>query len=177
MAEMRESSRSLQAFSDYVAMGPGRSLRGLLERYRTDHKPATRRFSTLRDWSAAHRWQERVTTHERQIAAEAERRAQQERLAELERFRLVQKQLGAELQRHAIEAVRRAAAAGSISPAAAVQMVRVGAELLWRGLGQPEQTLALGVDLRVDLSTLSDDELDDRIHRLRLLTSPRHPGA
>jgi hypothetical protein len=178
---MRESSRARAAFTAYLALGPGRSLERLAATYQTCTKPAppTRHLTTLKQWSAAHRWQERVMQHERELAASAAHQADEERLAELSRRRTLQKQLGIEMERHGIEAVRRHAAAGTIGVSQAVALLREGAALLYRALGEPDLTIAhnLGLDLNVDLSTLTDAELDERLHKLRLLNSPHHPGA
>ena len=67
---MRESSNANQAFQDYLALGPQRSLRKLCEHYRRQKRDEngngheastpTTRFATLADWSRRHNWQARV---------------------------------------------------------------------------------------------------------------------
>lgn len=60
--QSRETPNAALAFADYVAMGPGRSLRALHERYcqQDADKVPTRRFETLADWSVKYHWQERI---------------------------------------------------------------------------------------------------------------------
>jgi hypothetical protein len=176
---MRESSRARAAFTAYQALGPGRSLERLAATYQTCTKPAppTRHLTTLKQWSAAHRWQQRIGEHERQIAAAAARQAEAERLSELAKRRAALKALGLELQRHGLAAVRRAAEQGTITPSQAVALIRLGADLLFRSVGEPETVApALDIDLHVDVRQLSDDELDERLAKLRLLIGP-HRGA
>lgn len=94
-----ETARANAALHDYAAMGPGRSLRRLLDRYQTVPKaypehPPTRRLPTLKRWSRDYRWQERVDRHdglEREAGREALRAAaiedKKKRIASLERYR------------------------------------------------------------------------------------------
>jgi len=61
METLRPNPRAEQAFADYVAMGPSRSLRALAEAYQGGIKPApTRKLRTLAEWSTRYRWQERI---------------------------------------------------------------------------------------------------------------------
>ena len=56
-----ESPKARQAWADYLALGPERSLEKLLERYRTDPRSApTARLTTLKEWSRTHQWQARL---------------------------------------------------------------------------------------------------------------------
>lgn len=58
---MKDSPKAAQAFADYVAMGPSRSLSSLCERYRTGTKPVpTNRLTTLKEWSIKYGWQARI---------------------------------------------------------------------------------------------------------------------
>jgi hypothetical protein len=58
---MRETPKASQAFADYLAMGEGRSLEKLAAQYQGDPKvPPTRRYKTLRKWSALLHWQNRL---------------------------------------------------------------------------------------------------------------------
>ncbi|MGH2354095.1 MAG: hypothetical protein ACRDJN_21015 [Chloroflexota bacterium] len=60
-APARETARARQAWADYLALGPGRSLEGLLDRYQSAPKaPPTRRLKTLKAWSRAYGWQARL---------------------------------------------------------------------------------------------------------------------
>lgn len=57
----RETIRAAQAFADYLAMGTGRSLEKLLDRYQiATSLPPTRRLMTLKGWSTAFGWQARL---------------------------------------------------------------------------------------------------------------------
>lgn len=84
-----DTPRSYAALVDLYAMGAGRSMEKLVDRYRNgaDAVPPTRRLTTLKDWSRSGAWVERITTADDADQAEAERdraaiRAQ--RRAELE---------------------------------------------------------------------------------------------
>ncbi len=56
-----ETPRARQAWADYVALGPGRSLDQLAERYQTaTGSTPTRRIGTLKRWSGVFNWQERL---------------------------------------------------------------------------------------------------------------------
>lgn len=56
-----ESPRARQAWADYLAMGPGRSLERLVERYKSGTRSApTRRLTTLKCWSGMFDWQNRL---------------------------------------------------------------------------------------------------------------------
>ncbi len=66
---MKETNKARQAFEDYFQMGPGRSLRKLHAQYQKH--PETRPvklISTIKNWSSAHGWQERVRQRDQDIA-------------------------------------------------------------------------------------------------------------
>lgn len=68
---MRETPKAKQAWNDYLAMGPGRSLEKLAIMYQTyTGKAPTVHLRTLKAWSVAHCWQRRL-----EEIAEAERQA------------------------------------------------------------------------------------------------------
>ena len=73
----RESSRARQGCNDYLRMGPGRSLRRLLEVYhKSDQKrPPTAHLSTLKRWSVSYGWQVRAEAYDAQIEAQKDARA------------------------------------------------------------------------------------------------------
>lgn len=57
----RETPRARQAWADYLAMGPGRSLDQLTARYQTATRSVpTRRIGTLKLWSGLFSWQDRL---------------------------------------------------------------------------------------------------------------------
>jgi hypothetical protein len=72
---MGESVRAAQAWADYEALGPGRSLEKLLKEYRsrTGSVP-TRQLSRLKCWSVDHNWQGRLRDLAEKAAREAEER-------------------------------------------------------------------------------------------------------
>ena len=82
-----ESSKQNQALNDYAGMGPGRSLRLLVSRYREVARSSapTHNQSTLQKWSVAYGWQERAEAYdaaievEKQVAEKARQRAIAER--------------------------------------------------------------------------------------------------
>lgn len=61
-----ETVRAIQACNDYLRMGPGRSLGKLLAKYAKTNKnqPPTDSIATLKEWSAAFDWQERVAAYD-----------------------------------------------------------------------------------------------------------------
>lgn len=62
----RETARAVNAFADYVALGPGRSIRKLHDAYviaAGDGKPAEN-VRQLERWSADHNWQGRLAAME-----------------------------------------------------------------------------------------------------------------
>ena len=73
-----ESTRANQALHDYAALGPGRSHTRLVETYQTatEPSPPTTRLATIKGWSVAYAWQDRVAAYD-----EAERRREREAVA------------------------------------------------------------------------------------------------
>lgn len=69
---MKESPRARQAWADYLALGPDRSLEKLLAHYqrRTGSVP-TRQLSRLKRWSTDHGWQSRLAAIADAAAKEA----------------------------------------------------------------------------------------------------------
>lgn len=78
-----ESNRARQAWADYVALGPDRSLEKLVARYRSvAGSVPTTRLNTLKLWSSQHGWQAR-------LQAIADRAAQDAEAAEAEHRRAI----------------------------------------------------------------------------------------
>ena len=79
---MKESARAAQAWADYLAMGPGRSLDELCRRYSNATIPTpTKRVKTLKDWSVAFGWQDRlraISEQEARLVSERESQARAE---------------------------------------------------------------------------------------------------
>jgi hypothetical protein len=70
-----ESPKAAQAWADYVALGPDRSLAKLIARYRsTPEACPTTRLQTLKRWSAEYGWQDRLHGLAAEQAAIAEAR-------------------------------------------------------------------------------------------------------
>lgn len=80
-AKPKETAKAAQAWADYFALGPGRSLEKLADQYlsRTESVP-TKQLSRLKEWSTDHGWQERL----KQLASE-----QTAEVVELERAILI----------------------------------------------------------------------------------------
>lgn len=88
---MRETPKAKRAWADYLALGVGRSLEALSNRYQTAHENGTQvptlRLKTLADWSVAFGWQERlaeIADAEAKAIAAARAAIVQRGLAELE---------------------------------------------------------------------------------------------
>ena len=71
-----ETDRAVQACNDYLRMGVGRSLRGLLEHYikqasndALTENPPTLKFSTIGTWSDKHGWVERSSAYDATVDA------------------------------------------------------------------------------------------------------------
>lgn len=99
-----DTARSWLALQDYAAMGAGRSLEKLVERYRNgaDSVPA-RRLTTLKDWSRSGDWQARVAAYDEAQAATL--RAEREAVRRQRRIALEEADWkdGDELRRRALE--------------------------------------------------------------------------
>lgn len=69
---MRETSRAKQAYAEYVALGPNRSLEKLATQFKSAAKAPSRHLSTLKGWSSAFGWQARLDELAERAKAEAE---------------------------------------------------------------------------------------------------------
>ena len=67
---MRETNKARQAFEDYFALGPNRSLSKLHRMYTevTPENSPTKHLRTLKMWSTKHDWQSRIAHKEAEIA-------------------------------------------------------------------------------------------------------------
>ena len=67
---MKETNKARSAFEDYYQMGPGRSIRKLIQTYNevATKNPPTKHHTTLAKWSKVHGWQERVKQRDQEIA-------------------------------------------------------------------------------------------------------------
>lgn len=78
--QKRETARNVQACNDYLRLGPGRSLRTLIDRYAKTPQiePPTSNLETIKKWSAKYGWVARAEAYD----AECER-AKNERRKEI----------------------------------------------------------------------------------------------
>jgi len=64
-----ETPKARQAFTDYVNMGPNRSLKTLSERYQGNPEGSpTKSLRRLKNWSIAFHWQEKLQEHEKTVS-------------------------------------------------------------------------------------------------------------
>lgn len=131
---MRETPQAAKAYDDYWAMGDGRSLSKLAERYRnaTEGVP-THQESRLHIWSQQHGWQARVRAKQDEQAAAADERRQQ-LIAGVEQQLLND---GIELQALIMGLTRNQAGVGRLSQALAPLLAQARG-MAMRGLRQPE---------------------------------------
>lgn len=77
--QKRESIRAVEACNDWLRLGPGRTLRGLLDSYSKIEKneaPTTSR-ATLMAWSSRYLWAKRAEEYDTRLEAEKNERARQ----------------------------------------------------------------------------------------------------
>src|SRR4051794_6544574 len=69
-----EDDPAVLACNDWLLLGPGRSLRGLLAQYTRihQHTPPTRSLDTLKRWSRVYGWQARAATYDAQVTGPAQ---------------------------------------------------------------------------------------------------------
>jgi hypothetical protein len=122
MSPKRETPRAAQAFADYLAMGPGRSLEKLLAQYRQQTangiRVPTLRFKTLADWSGTFCWQARldqIVSQERQAVVSRGIVDKQNRLNALnDRWERLQKVIAERERQHvSIDSLQPSPAAGA----------------------------------------------------------------
>jgi len=77
---MKETARARQAWADYLALGPDRSLEKLLQRYQSGTKaaPATS-LTRLKLWSRTFGWQQRLQVIADEVARAAEEKEREYR--------------------------------------------------------------------------------------------------
>ena len=64
-----ESSKAVVACNDYLRMGVGRSLRGLIQKYNEDstEKPPTKHLTTIAGWSKQYSWVDRAEVYDKDV--------------------------------------------------------------------------------------------------------------
>lgn len=119
-----EGARAYSAFSDYLAMGSGRSLRALYQVYTEDRqridsgstarqrteRPPTTRQRTLFEWSTTFEWTARAAAYDAHLQIQARKDQQEEYLRDLDRMRRRQKKFADQQLRAAALMLRRAKA-------------------------------------------------------------------
>lgn len=134
---MKETARSVAAYSYYAAMGPGRSLAKLHRELQQDW--VGRKVPTLRrieEWSSKHGWQERVKAYDLERAEE--KRREREKLIEAtnqEHYRV-----GQETLQWARDKIREIMDADKFGSQAAVQLLNIAAQLQRQAIGADKQT-------------------------------------
>ena len=97
-----ESSKAIQACNDWLRLGPGRTLTGLLEKYRdTPENAATSSLNTLQAWSKGFDWMSRGKLYDKELERQKNERRREilesglaldfERVTELKNIALVLK--------------------------------------------------------------------------------------
>jgi hypothetical protein len=155
---MKESPQAVRAFADYPAQTPPRSLERLAEAYQRQTKGVpTRQLSRLKEWSTAHRWQERVLEHEREIAREAAKKARQQRL-----------QVARGAHGKGVEALTLLAPADLARlPSALVRLLGYADACERRDMGEPDQRVEVGgpegnpIVFTIDLNRAGGRDGDD----------------
>lgn len=69
-----ESPKARRAWTDYLALGPDRSLEKLLNQYQTNTRAPTKNITTLKTWSRRYGWQARLQEIADREVREAEAR-------------------------------------------------------------------------------------------------------
>lgn len=82
-----EPNRNYVARVDYILLGPRRSMRALIERYRTAASPPTRRIETLKEWSAAWKWVRLAAEYDEGLARRAATEAAAQYLRDMQEHR------------------------------------------------------------------------------------------
>lgn len=115
---MRETPRAAAAYEEYAAMGPSRSLRKLADKTGT-------KLAQLGEWSATHKWQERVKAYDAERIEE--KRLKQE--AEIEKMNERHALIGTTQQAKAIKQIEALIEAKSFGSMAAVQLLKLATDL------------------------------------------------
>jgi hypothetical protein len=144
-----ESAIARQAFEDFIAMGPDRSVEALYRRYAAQASEGiavpSKSHQRLVTWSQQYRWPKRAKEHDREQGARRRRELTARVDKQLDRMVV----LGEELQELGIMVAKARAAANQVTAAEAVAFIALGAKLTLRGMGVPEQ-LGAGQDKRGD---------------------------
>jgi hypothetical protein len=171
---MEETPLAAQAFQDYCDLGPlDRSLAALHAFYQNraknrppgQKKPRVPSIATLKDWSRAHNWQERVKLFDKEQAEQKRRK----RAVELEKMDEEHALYGRTQTLRAIQQIDTLIKEKKFGSTASVQLFKYASDLerLARGAaterqeltGLDGQPLDTGNTILLDVSKLSDKQL------------------
>lgn len=164
---MRETPKASAAYAEYAAMGPTRSLAKLFEQLRQTN-PKSPPIETLKAWSAAHGWQERVKDHDAAIIADKEA----QRLAAIERMNERHALLGTSQQKRALEQLEALADLNKLGDRALVALLKLAVDVERTARGAPtsverhEQTGADGGPIQHELTNTYANVLDAKLDRI-----------
>jgi len=128
---MKETPAAQEAFEDYYAMGPERSLAKLAEVYQSNTEGIpTEHIATLKKWSTKYDWQERVIARVEEDGQEV-RKQMQERLIG------VSKRIAGFIEVELTRLLERLRDSDGEILAASVADVEKLAKLYYQGAGQP----------------------------------------
>lgn len=142
MSLKRETSRSRQAFEDYYALGPDRSLEKLRHTYEEDapKNAPTRSLDTLKKWCTTFNWPERVRRRD-QVAIQKTEKKVTDAVADM---RARQARLGQKLQDKGLERLRKLCNE-DITTRDAIAMIIEGAKLERQARGEEGPALDISV--------------------------------
>lgn len=147
-AQPRQNPKAEQAFLDYVALGPGRSLSALIEAYQSAPKaPPTKRLETLKDWSTKYHWQARIASA---VSARTEALLNEAAELDAETFAITSRQL-----RTQIDAL-------GASPNATIQIRESVRKQLPKGASSTSLTVGLNLTLSVEHQQIVERIAADR---------------
>ena len=173
---MASPGKSDLAFDTYLNQGAQRSLRGTQreiasnpERYDFKRAPSLR---TLENWSARHRWPDRIAKLEHQAQIEEER----EQVERIKGYRARLRQEGLVLQQRGLVWLQDKEA-DDVKANEAIKAIVEGFRLEALGLGDATERVAVEGDYAHVLERLTDDELERLIETLRSGSGPGPAGA
>lgn len=158
---MRETPKAAAAYEEYAAMGPSRSLRKLAEKLHQSSPESSPVIETIKVWSKAHHWQDRVKLFDAE-------RIEERRLEQEEAIRKMNERhamIGTSQQARAIKQIEALIEAKSFGSMAAVQLLKLATDLerVARG-ASTEQVAITGKDggpigFKRETDDLTEDDL------------------
>jgi hypothetical protein len=164
-------SRQRAAFSEYLKLGPSRSLVKLQAVLRADPGsygfPRAPSIRTLESWSTQYGWLDEIASLERQSAQEERR----EHIQEIKDYRSRLRKEGLLLQRKGIDWLARKDA-DEVRTHEAIRAIAEGFRLEALGLGDVTEGVEVKEDYGDFARRLTDDELDRLVAALRAAAVP-----